>query len=208
MGVRLALCSEPSSSATWNDSRVKSLTGDATISARFMRGDNFTFRARTRPSSLATTCRSSMRSPRDSPSDADGAVSRGLHAGGGHRYAGASAGESAWGGIGVGDQRDCRVGQRMELLRRRASASLTDDYLADEDGFGQWLEECCVRDPERRWSDPATCIATTKPGAGRRVHGRRVMPCCRAIWSAAGLVGRRPGWGAAFRVCASPTMTL
>jgi putative DNA primase/helicase len=43
MGVRLALCSEPSSSATWNDSRVKSLTGDATISARFMRGDNFTF---------------------------------------------------------------------------------------------------------------------------------------------------------------------
>ena len=44
MGVRLALCSEPSSSATWNDSRVKSLTGDATISARFMRGDNFTFR--------------------------------------------------------------------------------------------------------------------------------------------------------------------
>ena len=44
MGVRLALCSEPSSSATWNDSRAKSLTGDAIISARFMRGDNFTFR--------------------------------------------------------------------------------------------------------------------------------------------------------------------
>lgn len=43
MGVRLALCSEPSSSATWNDGRVKSLTGDATISARFMRCDNFTF---------------------------------------------------------------------------------------------------------------------------------------------------------------------
>src|SRR5438309_3949053 len=43
LGVRLALCSEPSSSATWNDSRVKSLTGDAMISARFMRGDNFTF---------------------------------------------------------------------------------------------------------------------------------------------------------------------
>ncbi len=44
MGVRLALRSEPSSSATWNDSRVKALTGDATISARFMRGDNFTYR--------------------------------------------------------------------------------------------------------------------------------------------------------------------
>ena len=43
LNVRLALCSEPSSSATWNDSRVKSLTGDSTLSARFMRGDNFTF---------------------------------------------------------------------------------------------------------------------------------------------------------------------
>jgi putative DNA primase/helicase len=25
---------------------------------------------------------------------------------------------------------------------------LTDDYLSDEDGFGQWLEECCLRDPD------------------------------------------------------------
>jgi putative DNA primase/helicase len=43
MGVRFALTSEPASSATWNDSRIKSLTGDAEISARFMRGDFFTF---------------------------------------------------------------------------------------------------------------------------------------------------------------------
>ena len=45
MGVRFALTSEPASSATWNDSRIKSLTGDATISARFMRGDFFEFQA-------------------------------------------------------------------------------------------------------------------------------------------------------------------
>lgn len=25
--------------------------------------------------------------------------------------------------------------------------ALTDEYLAEEDGFGQWLAECCVRDP-------------------------------------------------------------
>ena len=48
MGVRLALCNEPSSSAIWNDSRVKSLTGDATISAGFQR---FTNRFRTNPES-------------------------------------------------------------------------------------------------------------------------------------------------------------
>lgn len=43
VGVRFALTSEPSSNATWNDSRIKSLTGDTVISARFMRGDFFTF---------------------------------------------------------------------------------------------------------------------------------------------------------------------
>ena len=42
LGVRFALTSEPSSGAVWNDSRIKALTGDATISARFMRADNFT----------------------------------------------------------------------------------------------------------------------------------------------------------------------
>jgi phage/plasmid-associated DNA primase len=26
-----------------------------------------------------------------------------------------------------------------------AVRELTDDYLADEDGFGQWLAECCIR---------------------------------------------------------------
>lgn len=43
MGVRFALTSEPGSNVVWNDARVKSLTGDAEISARFMRGDFFTF---------------------------------------------------------------------------------------------------------------------------------------------------------------------
>lgn len=35
MGVRFALTSEPASSATWNDSRIKSLTGD-TVSIAMM----------------------------------------------------------------------------------------------------------------------------------------------------------------------------
>jgi putative DNA primase/helicase len=28
-----------------------------------------------------------------------------------------------------------------------AVRELTDDYLADEDGFGQWFAECCIRTP-------------------------------------------------------------
>lgn len=42
-GVRLAMSSEVAEGSYWNESRIKSLTGDATISARFMRGDFFEF---------------------------------------------------------------------------------------------------------------------------------------------------------------------
>lgn len=43
-GVRLAIASEVAEGAYWDDARIKSLTGDETISARFMRQDYFEFR--------------------------------------------------------------------------------------------------------------------------------------------------------------------
>lgn len=43
-GVRLAVSSEVPEGAYWDDARIKTLTGDETISARFMRQDFFTFR--------------------------------------------------------------------------------------------------------------------------------------------------------------------
>ncbi|MFN0062062.1 MAG: phage/plasmid primase, P4 family [Myxococcaceae bacterium] len=43
-GVRLAVSSEVSEGSFWNESRIKSLTGDRTIPARVMRGDFFEFR--------------------------------------------------------------------------------------------------------------------------------------------------------------------
>jgi putative DNA primase/helicase len=42
-GVRLAIASEVTQGSYWNESRINSLTGDALISARFMRQDYFTF---------------------------------------------------------------------------------------------------------------------------------------------------------------------
>jgi putative DNA primase/helicase len=43
-GLRLAISSEVPEGSSWNESRIKSLTGDAMISARFMRCDFFEFR--------------------------------------------------------------------------------------------------------------------------------------------------------------------
>lgn len=42
-GVRLAISSEVAEGAYWNETRIKSLTGDTTLSGRLMRGDFFEF---------------------------------------------------------------------------------------------------------------------------------------------------------------------
>lgn len=42
-GVRLATSSEVAGGARWNEARINELTGDETLTARFMRGDFFTF---------------------------------------------------------------------------------------------------------------------------------------------------------------------
>jgi putative DNA primase/helicase len=43
-GLRLAVSSEIGEGESWNEARLKEMTGDATLSARFMRGDFFEFR--------------------------------------------------------------------------------------------------------------------------------------------------------------------
>ncbi|MEH6556306.1 MAG: phage/plasmid primase, P4 family [Oceanicoccus sp.] len=43
VGVRLAISSEPEKGHQWAEARIKELTGDKTLTARFMRGDNFEF---------------------------------------------------------------------------------------------------------------------------------------------------------------------
>lgn len=42
-GIRLAVASELDEGALWAEARIKELTGDATLTARFVRGDFFTF---------------------------------------------------------------------------------------------------------------------------------------------------------------------
>ena len=145
MGIRLALSSEPSSSATWNDGRVKSLTGDKVISARFMRCDNFTFERTHKtivvgnhmPKLNAVTLAIRRRiqlvaflavfdpTPGQSmreqlKQEALGAVLRW-----------AIEGALLWKELGTAPPESIRA--------------QTNDYLADEDNFGQWLAECCSR---------------------------------------------------------------
>jgi putative DNA primase/helicase len=145
MGVRMAISSEPSSSATWNDSRVKAMTGDATISARYMRGDNFTFKRTHKtiiignhmPRLNAVTHAIRRRiqmvpfravfTPTAGPEMRERLKTEAL----GAILSWVVSGAVAWRSHGTKPPAAVRA--------------LTDDYLANEDQLGQWIEERCDR---------------------------------------------------------------
>lgn len=145
MGVRMAFSSEPSSSAVWNDSRIKALTGDATISARFMRCNFFTF-SRTHKTvlignhmpKLNAVTQAIRRRVQMVPFRA---VFQGT--GGGMRErlkAEAGGAILAWIIDGVAKWREHGTAP-PEVVR-----TLTDEYLSDQDELGQWLSERVDRD--------------------------------------------------------------
>ena len=145
LGVRFALTSEPSSSATWNDSRIKSPTGDTVISARFMRADFFTL-TRTHKTvvvgnhmpRLNDVTHAIRRRVRMLPFRAVFEQSPGV----GMRErlkAEASGAILAWNVEGA------RLWHATGTAPPKSVRSLTADYLSEQDEIGQWLDERCER---------------------------------------------------------------
>ena len=146
MGVRFALTSEPSSNATWNDSRVKSLTGDTVISARFMRGDFFTF-SRTHKTMvlgnhmprLTEVTHAIRRRVQMVPFRAVFEQKAGV--GMRERLKAEAAGAAlAW--IVEGARMWNATGTAPPAVVRE----LTAEYLSEQDVVGQWLDDRCQRD--------------------------------------------------------------
>jgi putative DNA primase/helicase len=145
--VRLALTSEPGSGSSWNDSRVKSLTGDARISARRMHGNFFEF-ARTHKTVVignhmprinqvthAMKRRMEMIPFRAvfEPQPGTGIRER--------LKAEAGGAILAWLVDGV------RMWQQHGTNPPDCVRELTAEYIAEQDVLAQWLEDCCLRDP-------------------------------------------------------------
>jgi putative DNA primase/helicase len=142
-GVRLAIASEVDEGQAWAESRLKALTGDEMISARFMRQDFFTFR-RTHKLIVAGNHRPALRA-------VDEAIRRRIHL-------------IPFDARFIGDKADRDMPAK---LRAEAPAILawtirgaldwrahglcppavvtgaTDDYLASQDTLGMWIEEQC-----------------------------------------------------------------
>ena len=140
-GVRLAWASETERGRAWAENRVKSLTGGDKVVARFMHKNSFEFLPQMklmivgnhRPS-LTTVDEAIKRRfiilPFDHPPEAkDAELPDKLRA--------------EWPGILSWMVQGCLDWQARGLVRPETVRRATDDYFAEQDTFGQWLEERC-----------------------------------------------------------------
>lgn len=151
-GARLVSASETEEGRAWAESRIKQVTGGDKISARFMRQDFFEFvpqfklvivgnhapvlgnvdeAARRRFNIIPFT---------HTPKAPDRDLETKLKAEAGQILQWAIAGCLDW--------------QANGLVRPEIVTAATADYFEDQDLFGQWLDDRCVRDPAK-WELPA-----------------------------------------------------
>lgn len=144
-GARMVTASETEEGRAWAESRIKQITGGDPITARFMRQDNFTFR----PSFKLTIVGNHqpvLRNVDDAarrrfnlvpfllkPDEVDDRLEEKLRA--------------EWPGILRWMIAGCLDWQANGLIRPESVIAATEDYFAEQDLIGQWIEEEC--DAER-----------------------------------------------------------
>jgi putative DNA primase/helicase len=144
-GARLVTASETEEGRSWNEARVKQMTGGDRITARFMRQDNFTFRpqfklliAGNHPPVLSNVDDAMRRRFNivpfiAKPREPDPLLSEKLAAHDGRILQWMIEGCLDW--------------QRNGLLRPTSVLEATADYFEEQDVFGQWLTDRCDVDP-------------------------------------------------------------
>jgi len=150
-GARLVTASETEQGRGWAEAKVKAITGGDPITARFMRQDNFTFTPQFKLM-IAGNHAPSLRNVDDAmrrrlnilpfmvkPANPDRELEVKLRA--------------EWPQILAWMIAGCLDWQAHGLLRPAAVSGATESYFADQDLFGQWLDERCNRDPQV-WEQP------------------------------------------------------
>jgi putative DNA primase/helicase len=153
-GARLVSSQETEEGRRWAEARIKSITGGDPITARFMRGDFFTFEP-TFKLIIAGNHRPGLRS-------VDEAMRRRFHLipfeqtirdDDRDPFLGAKL-KAEWPGILEWMIEGCLEWQEMGLRPPAVVRDATAEYLEGEDSFSAWLEECCVR-ADTHWASVA-----------------------------------------------------
>jgi putative DNA primase/helicase len=143
-GARLVVAQETESGRHWAEARIKALTGGDHIAARFMRQDFFEFVPQFKLM-IAGNHKPSL-------SSVDEAIRRRIHLipftvtipPDERNPALAGNLKPEWSGILRWAIDGCLEWRRIGLAPPPAVRSATDAYLAEEDSFARWTEECCV----------------------------------------------------------------
>jgi putative DNA primase/helicase len=148
-GARLVVAHETERGRRWAESKIKALTGGDPITARFMRGDFFEYTPQFKvvivgnhKPGLASVDEAIRRrlhlipfTVTIPPAERDLQLVEKLRA--------------EWGGILQWAIEGCLEWQRCGLAPPAAVLAATESYLADEDTFTRWIEECCLTGPYR-----------------------------------------------------------
>jgi putative DNA primase/helicase len=165
-GARLVTAVETEEGRRWAESKIKSLTGGDTISARFMRQDFFEFQPQFKLV-IAGNHKPGLRS-------VDEAIRRRFHllpftvtipeAERDERLKDKLKAE--WPGILKWMVAGCLDWQAQGLNAPEAVRMATAAYLEAEDATAAWIDDCCIRDPNA-WSQSNELFASWKVWAER-----------------------------------------
>jgi putative DNA primase/helicase len=166
-GARFVTASEVEEGRAWAESRIKQLTGGDRITARFMRQDNFEF-SPTFKLFLVGNHRPTLHNVDDAirrrfnivpfnnkPARPDPDLEHKLR--------------QEWPAILRWMVEGCLDWQVSRLMRPATVVEATNAYLADQDLFGQWLEDECDAEPgnHHKWERSADLFASWKDYATR-----------------------------------------
>jgi putative DNA primase/helicase len=149
-GARLVAASETSANKSWDDARIKSLTGGDPITARFMRQDFFTYYPAFKLI-LVGNHKPALRTVED-------AIKRRMHI---VPFTNKPIAvdpdlpeklKAEWPGILAWMIKGCLEWQREGLRAPEAITAATNEYLAEQDLLGRWLEQSCELDAGRSTS--------------------------------------------------------
>jgi len=144
-GPRMAVASETEKNSKWAENRIKSLTGQDKLTARYMRENSFDFYPQFKLTIFGNNAPSlsnvdsAMRRRfmilpfKNPPAKKDATLGERLKA--------------EWPGILSWLMLGCLDWQANGLVRPAVLEQATSTYFAEQDTFGQWLDEKCVRTP-------------------------------------------------------------
>lgn len=192
-GARLVVATETEADRRWSEAKLKALTGGDRITARFMRQDFFTFQPKF-TLMLSGNHKPSLRS-------VDEAIRRRMHLipftvtipPEERDVDLADKLKSEWPGILQWAVDGCIDYQARGLEPPAAVTDATAAYIAEEDSFTQWIDECLERAGDFAFERTADLYASWKTWAERAGEQPSTMKAFSQNMQARGYVVKRQG---------------